>query len=440
MRFDAHGVGGAEDLPIPAELAIAGASAALAVSFIVLALAWRNPRFNVGPSSDSPGLVERIGVVVDQAWFRALLRVLGMAAFLYVGAAAVVGQDNLTNPFFGVFYVLLWIGIVPMSLLFGSFYKAISPVRTINLALAKLSGSDPDEGLRAYPERWGYWPAAFGLFAFVWMELVYPDNAQLGPVRLWFAAYVAVMLVGGAVFGNRFYERADPFEVYSTLVGRLSPWRREEGRLVVRSPLSNLDLQPVLPGLLAVCSVLLGSTAFDSFQGSSFWLTRIQSWDVNPTWANLAAMLALILLVGGLFTVATMATGVEEGYRRRDLPGQFAHSLVPIIVGYVFAHYLSYLVEYGQQTVIQASDPFGTGADYLGTGNRAVNYWLTLHPTTLSVLKVLAVVVGHVLAVIAAHDRAVKLLPRRHQLSGQLPLLLVMVGFTVGGLYLLFGS
>lgn len=440
MRFDAHGVGGAEDLPIPAELAIAGASAALAVSFIVLALAWRNPRFNVGPSSDSPGLVERIGVVVDHAWFRALLRALGMAAFLYVGAAAVVGQDNLTNPFFGVFYVLLWIGIVPMSLVFGSFYKAISPLRTINLALAKLSGSDPDEGLRAYPERWGYWPAAFGLFAFVWMELVYPDNAQLGPVRLWFAAYVAVMLVGGAVFGNRFYERADPFEVYSTLVGRLSPWRREEGRLVVRSPLSNLDLQPVLPGLLAVCSVLLGSTAFDSFQGSSFWLTRIQSWDVNPTWANLAAMLALILLVGGLFTVATMATGVEEGYRRRDLPGQFAHSLVPIIVGYVFAHYLSYLVEYGQQTVIQASDPFGTGADYLGTGNRAVNYWLTLHPTTLSVLKVLAVVVGHVLAVIAAHDRAVKLLPRRHQLSGQLPLLLVMVGFTVGGLYLLFGS
>jgi hypothetical protein len=440
LRFDAHGVGGAEDLPIPAELAIAGASAALAVSFIVLALAWRDPRFNVAPSAGGPGLVERIGAVVDRGWFRALLRALGMAAFLYVGAAAVFGQDKLNNPFFGVFYVLLWIGIVPMSLLFGPFYKAISPVRTINLGLAKLSGSDPDEGLRDYPERLGYWPAALGLFGFVWMELVYPNNAELGPVRLWCAAYVAVMLVGGAVFGNRFYERADPFEVYSTLVAHLSPWRREDGRLVARSPLSNLDLQPVLPGLLAVCSVLLGSTAFDSFKGSEFWLTRIQTWDVNPTWANLAAMLALILLVGGLFTAATMATGVEEGYRRRELPGQFAHSLVPIIVGYVFAHYLSYLVEYGQQTLIQLSDPFGTGANYLGTGNRAVNYWLTLHPTTLSVLKVLAVVVGHVLAVIAAHDRAVKLLPRRHQLSGQLPLLFVMVGFTVGGLYLLFGS
>ena len=49
-------------------------------------------------------------------------------------------------------------------------------------------------------------------------------------------------------------------------------------------------------------------------------------------------------------------------------------------------------------------------------------------------------IVGHVLAVIAAHDRAVKLLPKRHQLTGQLPLLVVMVGFTIGGLYLLFGA
>lgn len=438
MRFDAHGVGGAQDLPIPAELAIAGASAALAVSFIVLAIAWRSPRFNVG--SSRRGAVPAVERVVDGAWFGPLLKVLGMAAFLYVGAAAVLGPDKLNNPFFGVFYSLLWIGLVPASLLFGSFYKAFSPVRTINIGLAKLSGSDPDVGLRDYPERLGYWPAALGLFAYVWMELIYPYNAELGPIRLWCATYVAAMLIGGAVFGNRFYERADPFEVYSTLVGRLSPWRHEEGRLVVRSPLSNLDLQPVRPGLLAVCAVLLGSTAFDSFGESSFWLSRVQDWDISPTWPNLVAMVALIGLVGGLFTVATMATGVAEGDRRGRLPGLFAHSLVPIIVGYVFAHYLTYLVEYGQQTVIQLSDPLGTGANLLGTGTRAVNYWLTFHPTTLSVIKVLAVVVGHVLAVIAAHDRAVRLLPKRHQLSGQLPLLLVMVSFTVGGLYLLFGS
>jgi hypothetical protein len=55
-------------------------------------------------------------------------------------------------------------------------------------------------------------------------------------------------------------------------------------------------------------------------------------------------------------------------------------------------------------------------------------------------VKVLAVVTGHVLAVIAAHDRALQVLPQRHQVTGQLPMLLAMVSFTVGGLYLLFAA
>jgi hypothetical protein len=113
---------------------------------------------------------------------------------------------------------------------------------------------------------------------------------------------------------------------------------------------------------------------------------------------------------------------------------------VPIIVGYMVAHYLSYFVEVGQQTLVLLSDPLGRGDDLLGTGDLQVNYWLSTHPTFLAVTKVLAVVTGHVLGVIAAHDRAVKLLPIRHQLTGQLPLLFVMVFYTVGGLYLLFGA
>jgi hypothetical protein len=439
VRFDAHGIGGAKDLPIPAEYAIAGACAALAVSFIVLALAWRNPRFNVEPPTER-SLVSRIGGVVDSAWLPLALQTFGMAVFLYVGAAAVFGEDSLINPVFGVFYILLWVGIVPLSLVFGPFYKAVSPVRTINGLLARLSGSDPDVGLRDYPARLGYWPAALGLFAFVWMELVYPFGTELGPVRLWCATYVAVMLIGGAIWGNTFYQHADPFEVYSTLVGHLSPWGREDGNLVLVSPLANLARIPVRPGIVVVAAVLLGSTAFDSFKDSEFWLRRVQSSDLSLTWLDLGGMVALIALVGVLFTVATMTTGIHEGHHRWSLPGEFAHSLVPIVVGYIFAHYLSYLVEQGQQTVIYLSDPFSDGSDYFGIGDRIPNAWLSFHPTFLSVTKVAAVVTGHVLAVIAAHDTAVRLLPKRHQLSGQLPLLLVMVGFTVGGLYLLFGG
>lgn len=437
MDVRAHGIGGAKDLPIPAEYAIAGACAALAVSFIVLALAWRKPRFNLREPRPAPAVVARL---VDHRAFSVVVRALGFAFFLYVAAAAVAGPDLLTNPTFGVFYVLLWVGIVPLSLLFGPFYRAISPVRTVNLLMAKLSGSDPDVGIREYPARLGYWPAAIFLFAFVWFELVYPHNAELGPVRLWCAVYVAVMLLGGAVFGSRFYAYADPFEVYSTLVGHLSVWGRHEGTLVVRSPLANLDTVPVRPGLLAAAAVLLGSTAFDSFSDSAFWLERVQSSSVDASLLNLAALIAFCLLVGVLFGVATMATGIDDGAQRTALPGLFAHSLVPIVVGYIVAHYLSYLVEQGQQTLIQLSDPFGTGANYLGTGDRAVNYWLSFHPTFLAVTKVVGVIVGHVLAVVAAHDRAVRLLPLRHQLTGQLPLLLVMVGFTSGGLFLLFGA
>jgi hypothetical protein len=82
----------------------------------------------------------------------------------------------------------------------------------------------------------------------------------------------------------------------------------------------------------------------------------------------------------------------------------------------------------------------GTGANLLGTGGLRVDYWIVGQPTFLAVTKVLAVVTGHVLGVIAAHDRAIKLLPRRHQLTGQVPLLLVMVFYTVTGLYLLFSA
>ena len=434
----AHGIGGAKDLPVSPELAIAGAVAALTVSFTVLAVAWRQPRYDEATSGrPAPVWLARL---VDSTGFRVALRVLGVVVFAYAGVAAVLGKDLLTNPVFGMFYVWWWVGLVPLSLLLGPVWKAISPVRTINLAFARLSGSDPDHGLYDYPARLGYWPAAVGLFAFVWLELVYPYSTQLGPVRLWGAVYVAVMLLGGALFGSAFYSRADPFEVYSSLVAKLSVWGRRGDLLVVRSPLANLDTVPVRPGLVAVVAVLFGSTAFDSFKDSTPWVKFVQGTDVSTNLLNNLALLAFCVTVGLVFAGSCVLTGVVDDVRRSDLPNQFAHSLVPIIVGYVVAHYLTYLVEVGQQTLIQASDPLGNGSNLLGTADWSVNYWLSYHPTLLATTKVVAVVLGHVVAVVAAHDRAMRILPKRHQLTGQLPLLFAMIAFTVGGLYLLFAA
>ena len=436
--ISAHGLGGAKDLPIPSELAIAGAVAALVVSFTVLAVAWREPRYDPATSGrPAPAWLDRL---VSSRALAVTARVLGMAFFLYVAAAAVFGKDTLVNPFLGTFYVLLWVGIVPASLLLGPFFKAISPARTVSMLFAKVSGVPEGEGLRAYPDRLGYWPAALGLFAFVWLELVFPSSTDIGPVRLWCAAYLGIMLIGSAVWGTTFLERADPFEVYSSLVAKLSVWGRRDGVLVLRSPLANLDTLQARPGLVAVVGVLFGSTAFDSFRESTPWLKLVQSLETSRVLPDTVALIVFSAGVALVLTVATMATGVTSDTPRRALPDLFAHSVVPIIVGYIVAHYLSYFVEYGQTTLIQLSDPFSRGDDYLGTADLQVNYWISAHPTFLAVTKVLAVTLGHVVGVVAAHDRAIKLLPRRHQLVGQLPLLFAMVGFTVGGLYLLFAA
>ncbi len=438
-----HGLGGQQDLPIPFQLAVAGAVAALIVSFCVLVLAWRTPRYQDGhPSRPAPAALTR---VVDSPGFAWTLRILGLVFFGYATWALIWGPDLVTNPSLGVFYVLVWVGLVPASLLFGPVVKALSPVRTINLLLAKATRGDPSTGLTAYPERLGYWPAAVGLFAFVWQELVNPDSVYLGSVRIWLAAYLAIMLIGAAVFGEVWFRRADPFEVYSSLLARLSVWGRDEsGRLVVRSPLANLSTVPALPGLVALVAVLFGSTAYDSFSDTLTWLRLSSDIGLNDTLLGTLGLLVFCLVVGVSFTLAAMSTGVETtgpyAVRRAQLPALLAHSVLPIIVGYMTAHYLSYFLEQGQSTLIQLSDPMVRGDNILGTANWSVSYWLSFHPSLLASVKVLAVITGHVVGVIAAHDRALRLLPPRHHVTGQLGMLLIMVAYTATGLYLLMGS
>lgn len=445
MRVPLHGLGGAQDLPIPLSLAVAGGAAALIVSFCVLALAWTAPRYEpVGP-----GRRFRRLDVVDSAAFAWALRLLGLLFFGWTAIALLWGPDVAVNPALRVFYVLVWVGLVPLSLAFGPVVKAVSPVRTLHRLLSLVTRSDPARGVVEYPEKLGYWPAALGLFAFVWQELVNPDQVYLDSVRLWLALYAAVLVIGAAVFGDTWFARADPFEVYSSLLAKLSPWGRDtDGRLVVRSPLANLATTEARPGLVAVIAVLLGSTAFDSFRDSLTWARFSQGgfndWsglEVGTTTLNLVGLLLGCLLVGVTFTVAARLTALEHvDVKHRDLPRLLAHSLVPIIVGYMVAHYLTYLVEQGQVAIQQLSDPLVRGDDYLGTAGLQVSYWLSDNAAFLAVLKVLAVVVGHLLGVVAAHDRALKLLPRTHNVIGQLAMLVVMVGYTTGGLWLLFSS
>ncbi|MEW5809356.1 MAG: hypothetical protein AB1925_07875 [Actinomycetota bacterium] len=432
----AHGLGGSTDLPIPFTYALIGAAWALTFTFAVVALAWRTPKFD--PARPGRALPRAVTRVVDAPATRWTLAVLALVLTGWVALAGFFGPQSADNALPGVFYVLLWVGLVALSLLFGPVWRVFSPVRAVH----RLTGR-PSLG-RSYPDRLGYWPAALGLFAFVWLELASPDPGSLRAIRIWLLVYLAVTLAGTLWCGTRWCARADPFEVYSVVASRLAPLRRNaDGRIAIGNPFDHLATLPVRPGIVAVLSVLLGSTAFDSYSATPQFRNfsdRVTDSAATASLLRTAGLVLFAVVVAVSFTLAARCTGGVDAQQRRELPGKMAHSLIPIVIGYVFAHYLTYLVERGQETIIRLADPLGRGWNVLGLADNEASYLLSIHPAVGATLKVCFVVAGHIAGVIAAHDRSLALLPRAHQVTGQLAMMLVMVGYTFTGLYLLFGG
>ena len=122
----------------------------------------------------------------------------------------------------------------------------------------------------------------------------------------------------------------------------------------------------------------------------------------------------------------------------RSLGRAFAHTLIPIAVAYLAAHYFS-LVVFGEQAQFTylLSDPFGDGSDLFGTASSGIDYGL-LSANTIWYVQVAALVTGHVTGLMLAHDRAITVYgdPGRASRS-QRWMLLVMVAFTCLGLFLL---
>jgi hypothetical protein len=444
-----HGLGGSSDLPVPYAFSVIGAAWALTFTFALVAFAWKRPRFD--PDNPTRPLPAAVTAFVGSRVTRGVAAAAGLVFAGWVLLAGLWGPQTQGNALLGVFYVLLWVGLVVISLSAGPVWRVISPVRTVYLMLRRVI---PDRLARprfSYPDSWGYRPAAAGLFAFVWMELASPNPAALSWVKSWLLVYTLVLLVGAWLCGQRWFARVDPFGVYSMAVSRLCPFRRDPKtrNIAVGNPFDHLVSLPIRPGVVAVLAVLLGSTAFDSFSSSTTWRNFADGVaravhgvpaSVSSSALRTAGLLAFVAVVATTFSLAARATGGVDGARRAALPGQLAHSLIPIVVGYIFAHYLSYLVERGQQAVFTLADPLGRGWNLLGLAHLHVAYVLSLHPTVLAVVKVTSVVTGHIVAVIAAHDRALRLLPSGHQLTGQLTMMLVMVGYTFTGLYLLFSA
>jgi hypothetical protein len=429
----AHGVGTRQDLPIPVGLALFGAGAAILLTFAVLLLVWRTPRLG-GADAGRP-LPPGLQRVLDSAAVRGVLQSVVLVLALFVVLVALGGPDDTPHnlaPW--VFYVTFWVGLVPASLLFGPVWRVVNPLRLVHRGLRLAVPRPPGAGrLPAL----GLWPAAGSLFVFLWLELVSPHRSDPAVVG-WFLIGYAVVQLGLALwFGDGWFAAGDGFEAYSSLIARLSPWgRRSDGRLVFRSPLSHALHTPPRPGLAAVVVVLLGATAFDGLSRTVWWQSGPGAGD--DVVSGTVGILAMIALVTAMYVVGTRLSGRLAGQPPGIQPARYAATVIPIALGYTVAHYFSLFVLDGQTTWILISNPFGTtGTDAFGTYRNVVDLTV-VSAAVIALVQVIAITVGHVVGVTLAHERAL-LSARRARASDQLPLVIVMVCFTFGGLGLLFG-
>lgn len=117
--------------------------------------------------------------------------------------------------------------------------------------------------------------------------------------------------------------------------------------------------------------------------------------------------------------------------------GNFVLTLIPIALAYHLAHYLSYLLIVGQYMIPLISDPFGYGWDLFGTKLYFINIGI-INARWVWIISVIAIVVGHIFAVFLAHVMAQRVF-RDPQLvlRSQIPLLILMVGYTMVSLWIL---
>jgi hypothetical protein len=450
----AHALSAREDLPVPAWLFAWGASIVLIVSFFALAAGWRRPRFE--QLREHP---------LGEGLSRALLGlpaqvVCGLIGIFLLGLAIYAGLEGTVAPernFALTFlFVTCWLGFPFFSAIFGDLFRPFNPWRAIGRAVG--AGFQAIAGQRpahlAFPERLGRWPAAIGLLAVVWLEVVYGtggiglDPHTTGVAALVYSGYTLAMM---AAFGvEEWCERGEVFSVYFGMFGRLGIFGTHDGRLVRRQPFAATTSWATIPGSAAVVLASIATTSYDGAAEGAIKdpIESLAEW-FNDQGIGLVGSLRLsetlfMLLCFGAVTLVYML-GIRG---MRTVPGApsaaklrvgFAHTLIPIALAYLVAHYFSLFVWQEQaQFGYLLSDPLGTGTtDLFGTANWEVDYSV-LSTHDIWYVQVGSLIVGHVIGLMLAHDRAlVYWSDYRKATASQYWMLAVMVAFTCFGLYLL---
>jgi hypothetical protein len=453
----AHALLARQDLPIPAWLFAWGASIVLIISFFALSVAWREPRFEeerwrslgAGLSRALLGLPAQI--------------VCGLVGIILLGVTAYAGLRGTEAPdrnFALTFvFVTVWLGFPVLSALLGDLFRPFNPWRAIGRAVGgaftRLAGQRPAH--LTYPEALGRWPAAVGLLAFVWLEVVYGPSGGvavgLSPqttavAALVYSGYTLAMI---ALFGTeKWCERGEIFSVYFGMFAQLGCFGEKDGRLGRRKPFSAATRWATVPGSAAVVIASIASTSFDGAQEGAFQgaIESVIEWFLDAGLGAVAAervtdTLFMLLCFAGVWLVYMIGVrgmaSVGGAPSLQRLRSGFAHTLIPIALAYLVAHYFSLFVfqEQAQFTYL-LSDPLGTAStDLFGTASGGIDFRI-LSANAIWYVQVGALVVGHVIGLTLAHDRATAYWGDYRQAArSQYWMLAVMVAFTCFGLYLL---
>jgi hypothetical protein len=451
-----HALVARQDLPIPAWLFAWAASIVLIVSFFVLSAAWRRPRFEqLSWRPSAAGLSRALLSLPVQT----LCGAIGIALFgvaIYAGLQGTEAPDR--NFALTFLFVTAWLGFPFFSAIFGDLFRPFNPWRAAGRAAG--AGFQAIAGQRAhhlpYPRRLGRWPAAIGLLATVWLEVVYGssggvaiglDPHSAAVAACFYSAYALAMM---AVFGvEEWCENGEVFSVYFGMFGRLGFIGVRDGRIGRRRPFAAAARWATIPGSAAVVIASIAATSFDGAQDGAFKgaIESVRGWMEGAFAPTTSARLTDTLFMLACF--AGVGLVYDLGLRgMRSVPGSptlaklrsaFAHTLIPIALAYLVAHYFSLFVfqEQAQFTYL-LSDPLGTAnTDLFGTANAGIDFKV-LSSNAIWYVQVGALVCGHVIGLMLAHDRALAVWPDyRRATRSQYWMLAVMVAFTCFGLYLL---
>jgi hypothetical protein len=428
-------------LLLPTGYYLMGGALVVAASFLILLAI---PADRLWRWFDSRLTLGRIRVPSDTMVSLASFAVL----ILLISAGYLGSRDPLENPLPLMVWTIWWIGLTLAHAVFGNLWRGlnpwIGPFRLLGPRRAPL------------PYRLGYWPAVAGMLAFAWFELVYPGPDDPAVLAQAVILYSIVTWIGMALFGaEAWLARGEAFSVFLGLIARIAPLQSEPApddrrQFHLAMPGRALAYLPPLPpsGILFVL-LTLATVSFDGLSKTFWWLGindinplefpgRTAVMDINSVglvalWFVLAAAFLACIRIGEALAGASMPFWRQAG--------ALAASILPISIGYQFAHYLTAFLVNGQYASIAITDPFTLG--WFASENRlhhVTTSFLTHHAgvTVIWNLQAAGIVLGHVVAVVVAHLITLReTADRRAAMLSGLPLAALMVAYTLFGLWLL---